>query len=67
MPNKNKVFYSDPHKDKLICGRTYKLIETLKRLGLQFKSPIREILQPASLDGTMLDRFYKAFVRIDDK
>lgn len=67
MPNKNKVFYSDPRKDQLVGRHTFNLLTTLKRLGLEFKVPIREILQPATLDGTMLDRFYKAFVRTDDK
>lgn len=67
MPSRKKIFHSDPSKDKLVCERTYKLLTTLKRLGLRFHLPIREILQPASFDGIMLDKFLKAFVRIDDK
>lgn len=63
----SKIFHSDPHKNKIVCERTYKLLMTLQRLGLKFNLPIREILQPASFDGIMLDKFFKAFVRTDDK
>lgn len=63
----NKVFYSDPHKDKLISMHTYNLLITLRKLGLDFDAPIREILQPLCLDGIMLDKFIQAFVRLDDK
>lgn len=62
----SKVFHSDPHRDRLVCERTFKLLNTLKKLGLPFNVPIREILQPASMDGIMLDKFFRAFVRVDD-
>lgn len=64
---KNKVFYSDPHKDKIVCLHTYKLLVTLRKLGLEFDAPIKEILQPLSLDGIMLDKFIQAFIRTDGK
>lgn len=62
----SKIYHSDPHKDKIVCIRTYKLLITLRKLGLDFDAPIREILQPLSLDGIMLDKFIQAFIRIDD-
>lgn len=62
----SKVYHSDPKKDRLVCERTFELLKTLRRLGLPFDIPIREILQPASLDGLMLDKFFRAFVRVDD-
>lgn len=62
----NKVFYSDPNKDKIVCIQTYNLLVTLHKLGLKFDVPLREILYPMSLDGTMLDKFIQAFIRLDD-
>lgn len=62
----NKVFHSDPKKDKLVCIHTYKLLVTLRKLGLDFDAPIREILYPLSLDGIMLDKFIQAFIRTDN-
>lgn len=52
---------------KLTCEHTYKLLITLKKLGLEFDVPIREVLQPASLDGIMLSKFFRAFIRCDDE
>jgi len=63
----SKVFHSDPHRDRIVCDKTFELFKTLNRLGLTFRVPIREILQPASLDGVMLNKFFRAYVRIDDK
>lgn len=61
-----RVFHSDPDKDKLICDYTYKLMTTMRRLGLDFEMPMKEILMPVSLDGVMLDSFISAFIRLDD-
>lgn len=62
----SKVFHSDPHKDRVVCEKTFNLLRTLSNLGLSFDVPIREILQPASFDGIMLDKFFKAYVRVDN-
>lgn len=42
---KNKVFHSDPHKDKIVCIHTYKLLITLKKLGLKFRCPLEKVVQ----------------------
>lgn len=65
--SKNKVYHSDPHKDQLVCLHTYKFLTTLKKLGLEFEVPIKEILYPVSLDGVMLDKFIQAFIKTNDK
>ena len=62
-----KPFHSDPHRDKIVCIQTYRLMCTLKRAGLKFDVPMKEVLTPLSLDGVMLDKFIRAFVRLDDE
>ena len=63
----NKIFYSDPMKNKLVCMRTYKLLISMKRLGLKFEIPLQEILSPLSIDGMMLDKFTSAFIRVNNE
>lgn len=63
----NKVYFSDPHKDKIVYIQTYKLLVTLHKLGLEFNAPIREIMAPTSEDGNMMDEFIRTFVRLDDE
>jgi len=68
MSNKtDKIFHSDPHREQVVCVHTYRLLLTLKKLGLDFNVPLREVLQPLSMDGIMLDKFVRAFIRLDDK
>ena len=60
-----KLWYSNPSKKSLVCDRTYKLLMTLKKLGINFDFPLKQVLQPLSLDGVMLNKFQSVYIRCD--
>ena len=60
-----KVFYSNPGKDRIVCGETFNLLQTLHRLGLDFPIPIRPVMIPLSVDGIALDKFEMSLIRVD--
>ena len=63
----SKIYHSNANKDRLVCGKTYRLFQTILKLGLTIKVPIREVFMPCTADGVMLDKFFMTYVRVDNE